>query len=231
MYNILICDDDADIRAALKIYLSSEGYNLFEAENGAQALEIAAREPLHLILLDVMMPAMDGIAATARLRQTSNVPIILLTAKSEDSDKVLGLNVGADDYVTKPFNPVELLARVKSQLRRYAQLGGMPDAGGRRLQVGGVCLDDETKTVTVDGTPIALTPIEYNILRLLMQNPGRVYSSTQIYELVWNEPALGSESAVAVHIRHLREKIEIDPSQPRYLKVVWGLGYKMEKGV
>lgn len=231
MYNILICDDDADIRAALKIYLSSEGYNLFEAENGAQALEIAAREPLHLILLDVMMPAMDGIAATARLRQTSNVPIILLTAKSEDSDKVLGLNVGADDYVTKPFNPVELLARVKSQLRRYAQLGGMPDAGGHQLQVGGVCLDDETKTVTVDGTPIALTPIEYNILRLLMQNPGRVYSSTQIYELVWNEPALGSESAVAVHIRHLREKIEIDPSQPRYLKVVWGLGYKMEKGV
>lgn len=231
MYNILICDDDKDIVAALKIYLAAEGYQLFEAYNGRQALEVAAQQDLHLILMDVMMPQLDGIAATAKLRQGSNVPIILLTAKSEDSDKVLGLNVGADDYITKPFNPIEVLARVKSQLRRYAQLGGMPQKSQNLLTVGGLSMDDETKAVSVDGAPVALTPIEYNILRLFLHNPGRVYSSSQIYELVWNEPALGSESSVAVHIRHLREKIEIDPSQPRYLKVVWGLGYKLEKGV
>ena len=231
MYNILICDDDKDIVAALKIYLAAEGYQLFEAYNGRQALEVAAQQDLHLILMDVMMPQLDGIAATAKLRQGSNVPIILLTAKSEDSDKVLGLNVGADDYITKPFNPIEVLARVKSQLRRYAQLGGMPQKSQNLLTVGGLSMDDETKAVSVDGAPVALTPIEYNILRLFLHNPGRVYSSSQIYELVWNEPALGSESSVAVHIRHLREKIEIDLSQPRYLKVVWGLGYKLEKGV
>ena len=231
MYNILICDDDKDIVAALKIYLAAEGHQLFEAYNGRQALEVAAQQDLHLILMDVMMPQLDGIAATAKLRQGSNVPIILLTAKSEDSDKVLGLNVGADDYITKPFNPIEVLARVKSQLRRYAQLGGMPQKSQNLLTVGGLSMDDETKAVSVDGAPVALTPIEYNILRLFLHNPGRVYSSSQIYELVWNEPALGSESSVAVHIRHLREKIEIDPSQPRYLKVVWGLGYKLEKGV
>ena len=182
---------------------------------------------IHLILMDIMMPEMDGIAATAKLRETCNVPIILLTAKSEDTDKVLGLNMGADDYITKPFNPMEVLARVRSQLRRYTSLGGM-EQKPNRIVIGGIALDDDTKTVTVDGEPVSLTPIEYNILLLLMRHPGRVYSSAQIYEKVWNESAFGSEGAVAVHIRHLREKREINPSEPRYLKVVWGLGYKME---
>ena len=227
MANILICDDERDIVSALKIYLASEGYTLFEAYTGREALEIAHKHELHLILMDIMMPEMDGISATAKLREECNVPIILLTAKSEDTDKVLGLNVGADDYITKPFNPIEVLARVRSQLRRYTTLGGMEQKPSK-LVIGGIVLDDETKQVTVDGESASLTPIEYNILLLLMRHPGRVYSSAQIYEQVWNETAFGSEGAVAVHIRHLREKLEIDPSNPRYLKVVWGLGYKME---
>ncbi len=227
MANILICDDERDIVSALKIYLSSEGYTLFEAYTGREALEIARKNELHLVLMDIMMPEMDGISATAKLREEYNVPIILLTAKSEDTDKVLGLNVGADDYITKPFNPIEVLARVRSQLRRYTSLGGMEQKPSK-LVIGGIALDDETKAVTVDGESVNLTPIEYNILLLLMRHPGRVYSSSQIYEQVWNETAFGSEGAVAVHIRHLREKLEIDPSNPRYLKVVWGLGYKME---
>ena len=227
MANILICDDERDIVEALKIYLSGEGYTLFEAHTGREAIDIVNTNEIHLILMDIMMPEMDGISATVKLREACNVPIILLTAKSEDTDKVLGLNVGADDYITKPFNPVEVLARVRSQLRRYTSLGGIPQKTNR-LVIGAIALDDEAKQVMVDGEPVSLTPMEYNILRLLMQHPGRVYSSAQIYQLVWNETAIGSESAVAVHIRHLREKIEINPSEPRYLKVVWGLGYKME---
>ena len=228
MANILICDDDRDIVAALKIYLSSEGYTIFEAYNGKQALEAVRQHDIQLILMDVMMPELDGIAATAALRQESNVPIILLTAKSEGSDKVLGLNMGADDYITKPFDPMEVIARVKSQLRRYTTRGGQARENDL-LTVGRISMDDAAKQVTVDGEPVSLTPIEYNILKLLLSRPGQVFSSAQIYELVWNDPSLGSENTVAVHIRHLREKIEIDPSNPRYLKVVWGLGYKMEK--
>lgn len=230
MYNVLICDDQPDIVSALKIYLAPEGYNLLEAYTGSDAVQIARREDLHLILLDIMMPQMDGITATAKIREFSNVPIILLTAKSETEDKVLGLNVGADDYITKPFVPVEVLARVRSQLRRYAQLGSRPEEAPGRLSIGGITMDDRTKTVTVEGEPAALTPTEYAILHLLMANPGKVYSTKALYESVWQEAALGSEGAVAVHIRHLREKIEINPSEPRYLKVVWGQGYKMEGG-
>jgi DNA-binding response OmpR family regulator len=230
MYNILICDDQPDIVSALKIYLKPEGYNLYEAYTGLEALEIVQREEIHLVLLDIMMPKMDGIAATAKIREFSNVPIILLTAKSETEDKVLGLNVGADDYITKPFVPVEVLARVRSQLRRYAQLGSKPEEQSGVLTIGAVTLDDRTKTVQVDGENVALTPTEYAILRLLMENPGKVFSTKALYESVWQEAALGSEGAVAVHIRHLREKIEINPSEPRYLKVVWGQGYKMEGG-
>lgn len=230
MFNILICDDQPDIVNALKIYLAPEGYNLFEAFTGKEALEIVQNSDIHLILLDVMMPVMDGITATARIRETSNVPIILLTAKSETEDKVLGLNVGADDYITKPFVPVEVLARVRSQLRRYAQLGSRQTETQQNLTIGSISLDDRTKAVSVDGEPVSLTPTEYAILRLLMQNPGKVYSTKLLYESVWQEAALGSEGAVAVHIRHLREKIEINPSEPRYLKVVWGQGYKMEGG-
>ena len=227
MSNILICDDERDIVSALKIYLSSEDYTLFEAYTGREALEIVKKNDIHLILMDIMMPEMDGISATAKLREDYNIPIILLTAKSEDTDKVLGLNVGADDYITKPFHPLELVARVRSQLRRYTTLGGMEQKPSKMV-IGSIAVDDETKTVSVDGEPVSLTPIEYNILLLLARHPGRVYSSAQIYEQVWNETAFGSEGAVAVHIRHLREKLEIDPSNPRYLKVVWGLGYKME---
>jgi len=230
MYNVLICDDQPDIVSALKIYLKPEGYRLFEAYTGLEALEIMKREDIHLVLLDVMMPKMDGIAATAKIREFSNVPIILLTAKSETEDKVLGLNVGADDYITKPFVPVEVLARVRSQLRRYAQLGSRPEENAGSLTIGTVTLDDRTKSVLVDGEQVALTPTEYSILRLLMANPGKVFSTKALYESVWQEAALGSEGAVAVHIRHLREKIEINPSEPRYLKVVWGQGYKMEGG-
>ena len=230
MYNILICDDQPDIVNALKIYLAPEGYHLFEAFTGQEAVEIVQKNNIHLILLDVMMPVMDGITATAKIRESSNVPIILLTAKSETEDKVLGLNVGADDYVTKPFVPVEVLARVRSQLRRYAQLGSCPAPDHRNLTIGSITLDDRTKSVTVDGETVSLTPTEYAILHLLMANPGKVFSTKLLYESVWQEAALGSEGAVAVHIRHLREKIEINPSEPRYLKVVWGQGYKMEGG-
>ena len=228
MYNVLICDDQPDIVHALKIYLTPEGYNLFEAFTGQEALDIVRKNDIHLILLDVMMPVMDGITATSKIREFSNAPIILLTAKSETEDKVLGLNVGADDYITKPFVPVEVLARVRSQLRRYDRLGSKPETVDGNLTVGGVVLDDRTKSVTVDGENVSLTPTEYAILHLLMANPGKVFSTKVLYESVWQETALGSEGAVAVHIRHLREKIEINPSEPRYLKVVWGQGYKME---
>jgi len=230
VHTILICDDDKDIVSALDIYLSSEGYRTVKAYDGLECLRLVEQEPVDLILLDVMMPGLDGIRTTAKLRESRNIPIILLTAKSEDSDKVLGLNIGADDYVTKPFNPIEVIARVKSQLRRYITLGGQHKSeDAALLQNGGIVLNDAAKAVTVDGDPVSLTPIEYNILLLLMKNPGRVFSTSQIYELVWNDPSLGSENTVAVHIRHLREKLEIDPANPRYLKVVWGLGYKMEK--
>ena len=228
MYNILICDDQRDIVNALKIYLAPEGYRLFEAYTGAEALKIVKEQDIHLVLLDVMMPQMDGITATAKIREFSNVPIILLTAKSETEDKVLGLNVGADDYVTKPFVPVEVLARVRSHLRRYDRLGAKPAEDSGIITIGGIVLDDSSKTVTVDGEEANLTPIEYDILKLLMEHPGKVYSTRVIYETVWQENPYGSENAVAVHIRHLREKIEINPSEPRYLKVVWGRGYKME---
>ena len=228
MYNILICDDQPDIVRALKIYLAPEGYRLFEAFNGRQALDIARREELHLILMDVMMPEVDGILATSRIREESNVPIILLTAKSETEDVVAGLNAGADDYITKPFVPAEVLARVRSQLRRYAMLGSRTEENAQTLAVGSISLHDGTKTVAVDGEEVSLTPIEYSILRLLMRHPGKVFSTKALYESVWQESAIGSEGAVAVHIRHLREKIEIDPSNPRYLKVIWGQGYKME---
>ena len=230
MYNILICDDQPDIVNALKIYLKPEGYQLYEAFTGQEALEIVKHNNIHLILLDIMMPVMDGITATARIREFSNAPIILLSAKSETEDKVLGLNVGADDYITKPFVPVEVLARVRSQLRRYAQLGSRPLTADNQLTIGGITLDDRTKSVVVEGETVSLTPPEYAILHLLMRNPGKVFSTKLLYESVWQEAALGSEGAVAVHIRHLREKIEINPSEPRYLKVVWGQGYKMEGG-
>ena len=229
MYNILICDDQPDIVNALKIYLSAEDYCLHTASNGLEAVACVENNDIHLILLDVMMPKMDGLAATARIRTFSNVPIILLTAKSETEDMVQGLNAGADDYITKPFVPAEVLARVRSQLRRYDSLGSRVQSA-RELQVGGITLNDTTKTAAVDGQPVSLTPIEYSILKLLMESPGKVYSTKALYEAVWQEEAIGSEGAVAVHIRHLREKIEITPSEPRYLKVVWGQGYKLEGG-
>ena len=229
MYNILICDDEQDIVNALKIYLSNPEFTFFEADTGVQALKVMEQEDIHLILLDIMMPEMDGISAMEKIREQSNVPIILLTAKSEDTDKILGLNSGADDYITKPFNPREVTARVRSQLRRYMQLGSRT-ATASRYVIGGVELDDSAKEVTLDGEPISLTPIEYDILKLLMENPGKVYSPKEIYRQVWKESPMGSDNTVAVHIRHLREKIEINPADPRYLKVVWGQGYKMEKG-
>ena len=231
MYNVLVCDDEKDIVSALRIYLSGEDYRIFEASNGQEAVDAVANNEIHLILMDVMMPKMDGIAATARLREITNAPILMLTAKSESADKILGLNVGADDYITKPFDPAEVLARVRSHLRRYTRLGAQPQGEEKKVYtVGPVTLDEEAVSVTVDGDPVTLTPIEYNILRLLISHPGRIYSSSQIYEQVWNENAVGADNAVSVHIRHLRQKIEIDPSEPRYLKVVWGLGYKMEGG-
>ena len=227
MYRVLICDDQPDIVNALKIYLKPEGYELLTATNGKEALELASE--VDLILMDIMMPVMDGIVATDKIREFSNVPIILLTAKSETEDVVLGLNVGADDYITKPFVPVEVLARVRSQLRRYnMQKTSIPTLD--HLTVGGIELNDHEKLVTVDGDAVSLTPIEYAILKLLMENPGKVYSSKEIYRLVWQEQPMGAEGAVSVHIRHLREKIEIDPGNPRYIKVVWGQGYKMEGG-
>lgn len=226
MYNILICDDEPDIVSALKIYLTTDDYRLFTTSNGADAVRINSENEIHLILMDIMMPVMDGITAMQRIRQTHNTPIILLTAKGEDIDKILGLNSGADDYVTKPFNPVELQARVKSQLRRYLQLGA-GNGSGRQLVIGGIVLDDGSKSVTLDGEAISLTPTEYEILRLFMQNPGRVFSPAEIYSKVWREQPCGAEKTIAVHIRHLREKIEINPAQPRYLLVVWGQGYKI----
>ena len=230
MYTILICDDDRDIVSALDIYLTSEGYKTIKTYNGKEALRAVEENPVHLILMDVMMPELDGIRATAKLREDSNVPIILLTAKSEDSDKILGLNIGADDYITKPFNPLELVARVKSQLRRYTQLGNLNQQNSSQVyKCGGLMINDENKEVTVDGEPIKLTPIEYNILLLLVKNAGKVFSIDQIYEKIWNEDAIGADNTVAVHIRHIREKIEINPKEPRYLKVVWGVGYKIEK--
>ena len=227
MNRILICDDERDIVEALKIYLAPEGYQLFTAYDGQQALEIVRNSEIDLILMDIMMPKMDGIRATSELRKHTNVPIIFLTAKSEDSDKILGLDIGADDYITKPFNPVEVKARVRSHLRRYTQLGSKP-ASTSVLQIGGIVLDDDRKTVTVDGESAELTPVEYGILKLLMSNPGKVFSSDEIYSEVWKEIPLTADGVVSVHIRHLREKIEINPSEPRYVKVVWGHGYKME---
>ena len=228
MYTILICDDEKDIVSAVEIYLSAEGYRILKAYTGAEALELLKKEEVHLVLMDVMMPVMDGIAATVKIRRESNIPVLFLTAKSESGDKILGLNIGADDYITKPFDPMELVARVRSHLRRYTTLGSM-DRPADVLENGGILMDDGAKTVSVDGEPVSLTPIEYNMLRLFLQRPGQVFSIRQIYEKVWNETAIGSENAVAVHIRHLREKIEISPSEPRYIKVVWGLGYKLEK--
>ena len=228
MYNILICDDEKDIVNALKIYLTDPQYTFYEAYTGIEAIELVKQEEIHLILMDIMMPQLDGISAMAKIRETSNVPIILLTAKSEDVDKIVGLNVGADDYITKPFHPLEVGARVRSQLRRYFQLGSgiVPE---NQYRIGGIELDDIDKVVTLDGELIALTPTEYDILKLLMQQPGKVYSPKEIYQIVWKDLPYGSEGTVAVHIRHLREKLEIDPAQPRYLKVIWGQGYKMEK--
>ena len=227
MYTILVCDDEQDIVSALEIYLTAEGYRVLKAYNGKEALAVAAREEVHLILMDIMMPVMDGLTAMAQLRQTSNVPVILLTAKSEDTDKVLGLNVGADDYITKPFNPVELLARVRSQLRRYLQLGG-GTVQPSTLVIGGIRLDDNAKAVTVDGENAALTPKEYDILRFLMKNAGTVFSPSEIYRRVWNDVPLNAAGAIAVHIRHLREKMKDSFEKPRYNKTVWGCGYKIE---
>ena len=230
MYNILICDDDKDIVNALKIYLQNPDYRLFESNNGIEAVEITDKEDIHLILLDIMMPQMDGITAMAKIREKFNMPIILLTAKSEDQDKILGLNIGADDYITKPFNPLEVAARVGSQLRRYTKFGS-GNITKELLTVGGIELDDSTKTVTVDGKTVSLTPTEFDILKLLMEYPGKVFSPKEIYRKVWGEDALSAgENTVAVHIRHLREKIEITPNEPRHIKVIFGQGYKIEKG-
>ena len=232
MYNILVCDDDKEIVEAIEIYLSQEGNRILKAYDGIEALNILEKEKINLLIIDVMMPRLDGIRATLKIREKNSIPIIILSAKSEDADKILGLNVGADDYVTKPFSPLELVARVKSQLRRYNQLGGSAKEEKERVyEVGGLKINDDLKEVTVDGEPVKLTPIEYNILLLLMKNQGRVFSISQIYESIWNEEAIGADNTVAVHIRHIREKIEINPKDPRYLKVVWGVGYKIEKGM
>ena len=227
MYNLLICDDDRDIRNALKIYLSGEGYKIFEAENGEEALSLIETEEIHLILMDIMMPKMDGVSATVKLRENSNAPVIFLTAKSEDTDKILGLTSGADDYITKPFNPLEVIARVKAQLRRYAYFGGMEHKEAT-LSFGEFELDDNGKNVFLSGEQLVLTPTEYEIMKLFIKNPGKVFSSKEIYSAVWSSDPLGAEGTIAVHIRHLREKIEIDPANPRYLKVVWGKGYRLE---
>lgn len=227
--NILVCDDDREIVEAIEIYLKQENYQIYKAYDGEEALKILKEEEIHLLIIDVMMPKLDGIRATLKIREESSIPIIILSAKSEDTDKILGLNVGADDYITKPFNPLELVARVKSQLRRYTKFGNVAENGKEIYQVGGLSINDELKEVTVDGEPVKLTPIEYNILLLLVKNQGKVFSINQIYENIWNEDAIGADNTVAVHIRHIREKIEINPKEPRYLKVVWGVGYKIDK--
>lgn len=227
--NILVCDDDREIVDAIEIYLNQEGYRVLKAYDGEQALEVLKTENVQLVIIDIMMPKLDGIRATIKIRESNSVPVIFLSAKSEDTDKILGLNVGADDYVTKPFNPLELVARVKSNLRRYTSLGSLNVTNNALFVAGGLCMNDDTKEVTVDGEPVKLTPIEYNILLLLVKNQGRVFSIDQIYENIWNEEAIGADNTVAVHIRHIREKIEINPKEPRYLKVVWGVGYKVEK--
>ena len=229
MANILVCDDDSEIVDAIEIYLSQDGYKIYKAYDGEQAIQILDKEDIHLLIMDIMMPRLDGIRATLKIREYSSIPIIILSAKSEDTDKILGLNIGADDYICKPFNPLELVARVKSNLRRYTSLGSLTGENKAIYQVGGLILNDDTKQVTVDDEPVKMTPIEYNILLLLMKNQGRVFSINQIYESIWNEDAIGADTTVAVHIRHIREKIEINPKEPRYLKVVWGVGYKIDK--
>ena len=229
MANILVCDDDREIVDAIEIYLSQDGYKIYKAYDGEQAVQILDKEDIHLLIMDIMMPRLDGIRATLKIREYSSIPIIILSAKSEDTDKILGLNIGADDYICKPFNPLELVARVKSNLRRYTSLGSLTGENKAIYQVGGLILNDDTKQVTVDDEPVKMTPIEYNILLLLMKNQGRVFSINQIYESIWNEDAIGADNTVAVHIRHIREKIEINPKEPRYLKVVWGVGYKIDK--
>lgn len=226
---ILVCDDDKEIVDAIEIYLSQEGYRILKAYDGLQAVDMLEREDVQLLLIDIMMPKLDGLRATLKIREKSSIPIIILSAKSEDADKILGLNIGADDYVTKPFNPLELVARVKSQLRRYTKLGNAAGENQKVYQTGGLVINDDLKEVTVDGEPVKLTPIEYNILLLLVKNQGKVFSINQIYESIWNEDAIGADNTVAVHIRHIREKIEINPREPKYLKVVWGVGYKIEK--
>lgn len=229
MSNILVCDDDKEIVDAIEIYLKNEGYQIFKAYDGEEAIRILHKEDIQLLIMDIMMPKLDGIHATLKIREYSSIPIIILSAKSEDMDKILGLNVGADDYVTKPFNPLELVARVKSNLRRYTKLGSLNVDDNAVFRIGGLSINDDTKEVSVDGEPVKLTPIEYSILLLLVKNPGRVFSINQIYESIWNEEAIGADNTVAVHIRHIREKIEINPREPKYLKVVWGVGYKIDK--
>ena len=229
MYNILVCDDDKEIVRAIEIYLKGEKYNVFKAYNGQEAIDILAKEEIHLLLIDVMMPVLDGIRSTLKIREKSGVPIIILSAKSEDNDKILGLNIGADDYIVKPFNPMELLARVKAQLRRYTVFGSdQRSAEDNTYSAGDLVINDDIKEVTVMGEPVKLTPIEYNILKFLVKNKGKVFSSKDIYENIWKEEALAADNTVAVHISHIREKIEINPKEPRYLKVVWGVGYKIE---
>ena len=230
MFKILVCDDDKEIVEAIEIYLTQEGYEVLKAYDGEEAIQTLKKEHVDLLIMDVMMPRLDGIRATLKIREENSLPIIILSAKSEDADKILGLNIGADDYVTKPFNPLELVARAKSQLRRYTQLGStVQDEKKEVYEVGGLSINDELKEVTVDGESVRLTPIQYNILLLLVKNQGKVFSIDQIYENIWNEEAIGADNTVAVHIRHIREKIEINPKEPRYLKVVWGVGYKIEK--
>ncbi|MCL2718461.1 MAG: response regulator transcription factor [Lachnospiraceae bacterium] len=229
MMNILVCDDDKEIVDAIEIYLKQEGYHIIKAYDGLEAIKALKENDIKLLIIDIMMPRLDGINATLKIREYSSIPIIILSAKSEDTDKILGLNIGADDYVTKPFNPLELVARVKSNLRRYTSLENLNIDNNSTFTAGGLLINDETKEVTIDGEAVQLTPIEYNILLLLVRNQGKVFSINQIYESVWNEEAIGADNTVAVHIRHIREKIEINPKEPRYLKVVWGVGYKCEK--
>ena len=226
--NILVCDDDKAIVDAIGVYLENEGYTIFKASNGIEAIEVIGENEIHLIIMDIMMPKMDGISATAKIRRDYKIPLIMLSAKSEDTDKILGLNLGADDYITKPFNPLELIARVKSQLRRYTMFGSL-EAKSHEYRTGGLIINDESKTITVDGDEVHLTPVQYKILKLLTANAGKVFSIEEIYEKVWNETSFSPENTVAVHIRKIREKIEINPKEPKYLKVVWGVGYKVEK--